>query len=62
MIHARGIVIFKIADQKIIEGWLSADMLGLLQQIGLLSLQTERDFEIKVFTGSKSGINLPPSF
>ena len=32
----KGIVIFKIADGKIIEGWLSADIIGLLQQIGLL--------------------------
>ena len=33
-----GITIFRLADRKLIEGWTSEDVLGLLQQIGVLPM------------------------
>jgi steroid delta-isomerase-like uncharacterized protein len=40
-ITVKGIVIFKIADGKIEEGWLSFNLIGLLQQIGLFPTQSK---------------------
>jgi predicted ester cyclase len=31
-----GIVIFRLEDSRIVEGWVSIDVLGLLQQVGII--------------------------
>ncbi len=31
-----GISIYRVADGKLVEGWTNADMLGLLQQLGVV--------------------------
>jgi hypothetical protein len=37
-----GITIFRIANGKLIEGWTSEDTLGMMQQLGAVSI-TEQD-------------------
>jgi predicted ester cyclase len=42
-VRIAGIVIVRIIDGQIVEGWNSWDQLGLLQQLGLLSRSEEPD-------------------
>ncbi len=36
MVTSSGITIFRIADGRVVEEWAESDMLGLLQQVGLM--------------------------
>jgi len=34
----KGIVIFRLEDSRIAEGWVNLDVLGLLQQVGIIPM------------------------
>jgi steroid delta-isomerase-like uncharacterized protein len=43
LVRVAGIVIVRVVDGQIVEGWNSWDQLGLLQQVGLLARASEPD-------------------